>query len=128
MNCGKLRCLFSQKILKDDEQLSVQLAFENYSYTCGSPFLPEDHQLYNIIFVRINQTCHDHIEQVYYSCKILHSPICYFCGEADELVEPDERSKNEWQTIYPLCSSCQNKGLRWYTKGKMHIRKRKISE
>ncbi|CAG8757542.1 1094_t:CDS:2, partial [Funneliformis caledonium] len=87
MNCGKLRCLFSQKMLKEDEQLSI-----------------------------INQTCHDHIEQIYYSCKIQHLPICYFCGEADELVEPDEKSKNEWQTIYPLCNSCQNKGLRWFTK------------
>src|ERR1044072_2157720 len=125
MNYEKLRCLFSQKMLKEDEQLSMQLAIENYSYICGSPILLEDHPLYNILFVRINQTCHDHIEQIYYSYKIQYLPICYFCEEADELVEPDEKSKNEWQTIYPLCNSCQNKELRWFTKGKMHIKKQK---
>jgi hypothetical protein len=112
-------------MLKDDEKLSIQLAFENYSYICGSPILPEEHPLYNTLYIKINQTCYDHIEQIYYSCKVLHSPICYYCGEEDELVEADERSKSEWHTIYPLCSSCQNKGLRWFTKGKMQVKKRK---
>ena len=81
-------------MLKDDEILSIQLAFENYSYICGSPILPEEHPLYNILYVKINQTCHDHIEQVYYSCKVQHLSICYYCEE-DELVETDEKSKEK---------------------------------
>ena len=61
-------------MLKEDEQLSIQLAFENYSYICGSPIFLEDHSLYNILFVRINQTCHDHIEQIYYFFFFFKNP------------------------------------------------------
>ncbi|PKY44368.1 hypothetical protein RhiirA4_458650 [Rhizophagus irregularis] len=40
------------------------------------------------IFVRMNLTYNLLIEQVYYSCKIELSQICYYCNEEDNLVEP----------------------------------------
>ncbi|CAG8650116.1 9466_t:CDS:2 [Funneliformis mosseae] len=42
---------------------SLQMAMEIFVYTCGSPIVPEDHPLYNKIFVRMNLTCNSPIEQ-----------------------------------------------------------------
>ena len=58
---------------------------ETFVYTCGSPIVPEDHPLYNKIFVRMNLTCNSPIEQVYYSSKVEHFQICYYCGEKELL-------------------------------------------
>ena len=51
-------------------------------------YWPKDYSLYNKIFVRMNLTCNSSsIEQVYYSSKVEHSQICYYCGEEENLVE-----------------------------------------
>ncbi|CAG8453862.1 8482_t:CDS:2, partial [Funneliformis caledonium] len=92
------------------------MAMETFVYTCGSPIVPEDHPLYNKIFVRMNLTCNSPIEQVYYSSKVEHSQICYYCGQEENLVEPSQEISSRFQIVYPLCEVCQEKGKDFFTK------------
>jgi len=124
-SCSKLRCLFSQYALNDSDFELLQMAMETFVYTCGSPIVPEDHPLYNKIFVRMNLTCNSPIEQVYYSSKVEHSQICYYCGEEENLVEPSQEILSQFQIVYPLCEVCQEKGKDFFTKHKIKMRKRK---
>ncbi|RGB29723.1 hypothetical protein C1646_766260 [Rhizophagus diaphanus] len=50
---------------------------ETFAYTCDSPIVPENHFLYDKIFVRINLTCNLPIKQMYYSLY----PLCEVCQE-----------------------------------------------
>ncbi|CAB4373277.1 unnamed protein product [Rhizophagus irregularis] len=97
ISCSKLRCLFSQYVLDDSDYEALQTAMETFAYTCGSPIVPENHFLYDKVFVRMNLTCNLPIEQVYYSCKIEHSQICYYCGEEDNLVEPSQEILSQFK-------------------------------
>ncbi|PKB96004.1 hypothetical protein RhiirA5_424204 [Rhizophagus irregularis] len=121
ISCSKLRCLFSQYVLDDSDYEALQTAMETFAYTCGSPIVPENHFLYDKVFVRMNLTCNLPIEQVYYSCKIEHSQICYYCGEEDNLVEPLQEILSQFQTVYPLCEVCQERGKNFFTKGKIQM-------
>ncbi|CAB5394545.1 unnamed protein product [Rhizophagus irregularis] len=100
ISCSKLHYLFSQYVLDDSDYEALQTAMETFAYTCGSPIVPENHFLYDKVFVRMNLTCNLPIEQVYYSCKIKHSQICYYCGEEDNLVEPSQEILSQFQTVY----------------------------
>ena len=102
------------------------MAIETFAYTCGSPIVPEDHSLYNKVFVRMNLTCDLPIEQVYYSCKVEHLQICYYCGKENNLVKPSHEILSRFQTVYPLCEVCQEKGKDFFTKGKMQMRKNNV--
>lgn len=97
---------------------------ETFAYTCGSPIVPENHPLYNKVFVRMNLTCDSPIEQIYYSCKIEHSQVCYHCGEKDSLVSPPQEILSRFKTVYPLCEICQENGKTFSTKGKLQMRKK----
>ncbi|CAB5377724.1 unnamed protein product [Rhizophagus irregularis] len=121
ISCSKLRCLFSQYVLDDSDYEALQTAMKTFAYTCGSPIVPENHFLYDKVFVRMNLTCNLPIEQVYYSCKIEHSQICYYCGEEDNLVEPLQEILSQFQTVYPLCEVCQERGKNFFTKGKIQM-------
>ncbi|CAB4382673.1 unnamed protein product [Rhizophagus irregularis] len=87
-SCTKLRCIFSKYVLRESDSEILQTAMETFAYTCGSPIVPENHALYNKVFVRMNLTCDLPIEQTYYSCRIEHSQVCYYCGEEDNLINP----------------------------------------
>ncbi len=123
--CSKLRCIFSQYMLKESDSDALQIAMETFAYTCGSPIVPEDHPLYNKVFVRMNLTCSSPIEQIYYSCKVEHSQICYYCGEDDDLIEPSQEILSKFQIVYPLCKVCQEGGKDYFTKGRIQMRKKK---
>ncbi|PKK56469.1 hypothetical protein RhiirC2_796970, partial [Rhizophagus irregularis] len=63
ISCSKLRCLFSQYVLDDSDYEALQTAMETFAYTCSSPIVPENHFLYDKIFIRMNLTCNLPIEQ-----------------------------------------------------------------
>src|SRR5207249_78083 len=98
--CSKLRCIFSQRMLENPDRELLQVAMKTFAYTCGSLIVPEDHSLYNKIFVRMNLTCNSPIEQVYYSCKVEHSQICYYCGEEENLIELSQEILYRFQSVY----------------------------
>ncbi|POG73949.1 hypothetical protein GLOIN_2v1874019 [Rhizophagus irregularis DAOM 181602=DAOM 197198] len=93
-------------------------------YTCGSPIVPENHPLYNKVFVRMNLACDSPIEQTYYSCRIEHSQVCYYCGEEDNLINPSPEVLSRFRTVYPLCEVCQKNGVTFFTKGKLQMKKK----
>uniref|UniRef100_U9T4T2 Uncharacterized protein n=1 Tax=Rhizophagus irregularis (strain DAOM 181602 / DAOM 197198 / MUCL 43194) TaxID=747089 RepID=U9T4T2_RHIID len=50
--CGRMRCLYSERALSAEDKIACQIAIDNWDYSCGSPLVPEDHILYNKVFVR----------------------------------------------------------------------------
>ncbi|PKY36741.1 hypothetical protein RhiirB3_460070 [Rhizophagus irregularis] len=97
---------------------------ETFAYTCGSPIVPENHPLYNKVFVRMNLACDSPIEQTYYSCRIEHSQVCYYCGEENNLINPSPEVLSRFRTVYPLCEVCQKNGVTFFTKGKLQMKKK----
>ena len=123
-SCTKLRCIFNKYILRESDSEILQTAMETFAYTCGSPIVPENHPLYNKVFVRMNLTCDSPIEQTYYSCRIEHSQVCYYCGEEDNLINPSPEVLSRFRTVYPLCEVCQENGVTFFTKGKLQMKKK----
>ncbi|CAG8461193.1 11025_t:CDS:2 [Racocetra fulgida] len=100
--------------LTENEEIQLQTTLDSLCYTCGSQLLPEDHELSKYLSVRLNITCDSPIESTYFSCRIKKLDICYWCGESEDLVEPSDKLKAEWKTIYPLCAFCKENGKTWY--------------
>ncbi|GBB89851.1 hypothetical protein RclHR1_01670002 [Rhizophagus clarus] len=82
-DCGKRRCVYSDKSLTCKEQEDYQQAMDLYSYSCGN------------------------------------YPICYYCGEREDLVTSSQSLKERFKQIYPLCEGCQENGKEFYTKGEI---------
>ncbi|CAG8511439.1 7326_t:CDS:2 [Cetraspora pellucida] len=100
----------NEKNFKENEEIQLQTTLDSLCYTCGSQLLPEDHELSKYLSVRLNITCDSPIESTYFSCRIKKLDICYWCGESEDLVEPSDKLKAEWKTIYPLCAFCKENG------------------
>jgi len=56
-DCGKRRCVYSDRSLTCEEQRDYQQALESYSYSCGIPIFPDDHYLKEIVFECIQISC-----------------------------------------------------------------------
>ncbi|GBC18616.2 hypothetical protein GLOIN_2v1779563 [Rhizophagus irregularis DAOM 181602=DAOM 197198] len=123
-SCTKLRCIFSKYVLRESDSEILQTAMETFAYTCGSPIVPENHPLYNKVFVGMNLTCDSPIEQTYYLCRIEHSQVCYYCGEEDNLINPSPEVLSRFRIVYPLCEVCQENGVTFFTKGKLQMKKK----
>ncbi|PKY53552.1 hypothetical protein RhiirA4_547713 [Rhizophagus irregularis] len=120
--CSKPRCIFSKNMLSDNEKTSLEILLDNVIYICGSPITPEAHNLYEKVYIRQKIHCNSPIEAVYYSCRRLKTEIiCFYCGEKDGLLEPDDNLKKKFTTIYPFCQTCKNKGHNWPTRGKIKV-------
>ena len=74
-------------------------------------------------------SCNSSIESGYYSSRLKKSPICYYCGKNNLLVEASDNLLNGYQSLYPLCFNCQLSGHSFHTWGKKKVgestRKRK---
>ena len=82
--CGKPRLLYSKQYLTDDENRALELAIENFDYSCGGPFIKTGHHLEKTIFVRLNINCNTKISAQYYNMgsKIDgFKMICFNCLE-----------------------------------------------
>ncbi|CAG8585198.1 6158_t:CDS:1, partial [Dentiscutata heterogama] len=105
------------KSLTDDEQSDYQQVLDSYSYSCGTPIFSEDHYLKEVIFVRTQISCDSPIEILYYSSyKVGNYPICYYCGNSDNLITLLQSLKERFKQIYPLYEICQENGKNFYTK------------
>ncbi|UZO20186.1 uncharacterized protein OCT59_011442 [Rhizophagus irregularis] len=80
-SCRKIRCLYSNSHLIEQQKQDLKLVLQTYTYTCGSLIFSDDHNLAQEIFVRVQISCDSPIELLYYSSKkIGNIPICYWCG------------------------------------------------
>ncbi|CAG8786309.1 3518_t:CDS:1, partial [Racocetra fulgida] len=89
-------------------ELQWQTALQNNLYTCGGPILPEDHQLYNILFVRKHISCNSPIETNYYFCE--HGDriqLCYWCKTEDGLSDLPKSLTNQYKIVYTCCNICK---------------------
>src|SRR5438094_8067969 len=68
--CSKVRCLFSERQLTEQDELEIQHAIENWFYT-------HEHDLFNKVFVRKKIGCKTPMEFIYYSCRKFHPDRCY---------------------------------------------------
>ncbi|CAB4376372.1 unnamed protein product [Rhizophagus irregularis] len=119
-DCGKRRCVYSEKSLTHEEQEDFQQVLDSYSYSCGAPVFPDDHYLKELIFVRTQISCDSPIEILYYSSrKSGNYPICYYCGESEDLVTPPQSLRERFKQIYPLCEECHQNRKEFYTKGEV---------
>ncbi|GBB87230.1 hypothetical protein RclHR1_13680003 [Rhizophagus clarus] len=120
--CNKPRCIFGKNALSDEEKTSLEILLDNVIYICGSPITPEMHDLYEKVYVRQKIYCNSPIEAVYYSCRHLKTEIiCFYCGDENELLEPDDNLKKKFTTIYPFCQICKDKGYNWPTRGRIKV-------
>ncbi|CAB5154885.1 unnamed protein product [Rhizophagus irregularis] len=119
-DCEKRRCVYSDKSLTCKEQQDYQQALDSYLYSCGAPIFPDDHYLKETVFVRTQISCNLPIEILYYSSrKPGNYPICYYCGESEDLVTTPQSLKERFKQIYPLCKGCRGNGKEFYTKGEI---------
>ncbi|EXX63157.1 hypothetical protein RirG_154940 [Rhizophagus irregularis DAOM 197198w] len=119
-DCGKRRCVYSDKSLTCKEQQDYQQALDSYSYSCGALIFLDDHYLKETVFVRTRISCNSPIEILYYSShKSGNYLICYYCGESEDLVTTPQSLKEHFKQIYPLCEGCQGNGKEFYTKGEI---------
>ena len=70
--------------------------------------------------MRTRISCDLPIEILYYSSrKPGNYPICYYCDESEDLVDPSQSLKERFKQIYPLCEGCQGNNKEFYTKGEI---------
>ena len=100
----------------------MSLLLKGISYSCGSLIIPENHELIGKVYIRQKINCKSSVEASYFSCKRLPTEIiCFYCGEKDGLLVPNEELCNSVGTIYPFCEVCNRKGYEWPTRGKPKV-------
>ncbi|CAB4435728.1 unnamed protein product [Rhizophagus irregularis] len=123
--CSKVRCLFSGRQLTEQDGLEIRHAIENWPYTCGSTVFPQDHNLFDKVFVREKICCKTPMEFTYYSCRKVHSDRCYHCGSTDDLQDKPDSLMEKYKSILSLCAGCQDKGLDFFCRMPIQTKKRK---
>jgi hypothetical protein len=123
--CSKVRCLFSEKQLTEQDDLEVQHAIENWPYTCGSAIFPQEHSLFNKVFVREKIGCKTPMEFTYYSCRKSHPDRCYHCGSTEDLQNKPNLLMEAYKSVLSLCANCQDKGLDFFCRMPKQTKKRK---
>jgi hypothetical protein len=114
-SCRKTRCLYSDSRLTEQENQDLNSVLQTYTYSCGSPIFPEDHDLAKKIFVRVRISCDSPIELLYYSSKkVGNIPICYWCGTDKDFVTVPQSLQEKFRLVYPLCSTCNESGKSFY--------------
>ncbi|CAG8787459.1 6037_t:CDS:2, partial [Cetraspora pellucida] len=107
--------------ITNNERAPSFLLVNTQNYSCESPFVPEDHILYNEVFVREKISCETPIELAYYSCQKsnINSNICYWCGYDNELAEPSESLKSKYKFLFPCCTLCRDIGKEFFVRGEI---------
>lgn len=108
IECRKPRAVYSRHKLTDRQLMSVVISTSEFDYTCGSPLLPPNNNLYKNVMCRSNITCAFPIELQYYSSGIGRNDICCLC--ANDNATLDMELKKKFKTVLPLCNSCKTEG------------------
>ena len=110
------RYLYSERALTAAQQSLFQRIVDDWDYSCGSPLVPESHELYNILFVREKISCESPIELSYYSSRKNNPPVCYWCGYDEGLVDFPMHMTSRYKFVYPLCNICQSIGKDFFAR------------
>ncbi|PKB97840.1 hypothetical protein RhiirA5_432411, partial [Rhizophagus irregularis] len=129
--CGKLRCIYSERTLISDERQEFGLIENEMNYTCDSLLVSEDHILYNKLFVREKITCELPIELAYYS-SISHrqglKQLCYWCGVDGSFADPQENLVAKYKFIFSYCIWCLKNGKNYFCQVEIKTNKKKEVE
>ena len=112
-----MRCIYSERALTPDEKKIFESIEDEMNYTCGSPFVPENHDLYNKVFVREKITCETPIELAYYSSMSRRQglkQLCYWCGVDGGLVDSPEILTAKYKFVFPCCTWCLENGKKHF--------------
>ncbi|PKY33662.1 hypothetical protein RhiirB3_452741, partial [Rhizophagus irregularis] len=132
-DCGKRRCVYSNKALSQDEMQDFKQSLDVYDYSCGAPLFSDDHYLAEILFVRVKISCDIPVEILYCSSrKSGNFDICYYCGTDSDFVDSPSILRTKYKIIYLLCQGCQDKGKEFSTRIEVKVnnnnsKRRKIS-
>ena len=122
-NCRRPRCLFSNKVLDDNEKDQLQSYIENNQFICGNPLFSEDSKqnpLKTKVGHRINMSCDDGVEMEYYNpyqnkrYHFITIDICAHCTESKSLLHAkdlEEKNKTNGYKCLPICQNCLDTGL-----------------
>ena len=70
--------LYNNSQLTEQQKEDLEFAIRTYTYSCRSLIFPDNHNLAQKIFVRVQISCDSPIELLYYtSKKVGNIPICY---------------------------------------------------
>ena len=122
-DCRRPRCLFSKKLLDNNEKDELQSYIENNQFICGNPLFSEDSKkspLETKVVHRINMSCDDGVEKEYYNPDqnkrqhFISIDICAHCTETKSLLytkELEEEKQTDGFKCLPICRDCLNTGL-----------------
>ena len=120
--CGKPRCLFSQKMINDEKIMkSLQTHKESHQHVCGSLLMPDDskNSLAGIFVQRIGITCADPIEMACYNpgnnkrTRFQTPLICALCTTKYNVMEQAELEAEKisgGNKCLPMCRGCMSFG------------------
>ena len=78
--------------------------------------MPENHEFYNILYVREKISYESPIELSYYSSCKNNPSICYWYGYDQGLVDFPTCITSKYKFVFPLCSTCQSEGKDFFTR------------
>ena len=104
--CSKPRVLYARQKLSRCQELNLTLALSELEYTCGSPLVSPDHQLWSLIQCRLSMSCGDVIELAYYASRLGRGDTCCFCAATGA----EKDILKSFKTVLPCCIDCLANG------------------
>ena len=102
------------------------MVLQTYTYTCGSLIFPDDHNLAQEIFIRVQISCDSPIELLYYSLKkVGNIPICYWCDINSDFEIVPQNLQEKFKLIYLLCNTCNENGKSFYKQLEKKVNRKK---
>ena len=93
VECRKPRVIYSKNKLTERQKMQMALVMSEYEYSCGAPATPPGHGLHGHVFARLNITCENIIEVLYYSAAIGRRDLCCYCGVGDTEINQDLKKR-----------------------------------
>lgn len=105
-DCNKPRCLFAVKRLTAEQNLQLQRLLDDLHFTCGSPVVPEGHELWGVVYSNEKLLCAADVCSAYYDSaeRLSFKDVCVHCGSAENLIDVTELRKQHTK-VRPCCSA-----------------------
>jgi hypothetical protein len=88
-DCNKPRCIFSAKRLTATQNQQLERLLDDLQFTCGSPLVPEGHELWGVVYSNEKLLCAADVCTAYYESfeRLALKEVCMHCvrfdGESD---------------------------------------------
>jgi len=126
--CDKPRVVYSLSQLQYSTIQIIKGISTDYLYSCGStlPIACDSEEHRDSPVVRQGINCNSPIEFAYYSSRKFKI-VCAHCG-SDNDCTVDEKLKQEFQTVLPLCGECMSSQKEPITRGKFRGKRQASNE